>query len=158
QTAGIDAYLTKPVRLSQLLDCIAVVTGNAQAAKATRTLVTRHTLAEIKAERRLRILVAADNHINQKVTASLLTKMGERADVVGNGKEALDAFKLVPYDAVLMDMQMPEMDGFEASRQIRILEQQNGGHTPIIAITAHALKEDRDRCLASGMDDYISKP
>ena len=158
QTAGVDAYLAKPVRLSQLLDCIAVVTGNARAAKSTRPLVTRHTLAELKAARRLRILVADDNHINQKVTASLLKKMGHRADVVGNGKEALDAFKLVPYDAVLMDMQMPEMDGFEASLQIRLLEQQNGGHTPIIAITAHAMKEDRDKCLAAGMDDYISKP
>jgi len=156
--AGIDAYHTKPVRFSQLYECIAGLMGDASKVAPSSSLVTGHTLAERKVQRRLRVLVADDNHINQKVTASLLEKMGHRADVVGNGKEALDAFKLVPYDAVLMDMQMPEMDGFEASLQIRAVEQKKGSHTPIIAITAHAMNGDREKCLAAGMDDYISKP
>jgi PAS domain S-box-containing protein len=107
---------------------------------------------------RLRIMVADDNHINQKVIASLLNKMGHRADVVANGKEALEAFRLVPYDIILMDVQMPELDGFEVCRQIRALEQTKNRHTPIIAITAHARKADRVKCLAAGMDDYVSKP
>jgi CheY-like chemotaxis protein/HPt (histidine-containing phosphotransfer) domain-containing protein len=84
--------------------------------------------------------------------------MGHRADVVSNGKEALEAFKLVPYDIILMDIQMPEVDGLETCRQIRALEVNKGRHTPIIAITAHARKVDRDECLAAGMDDYVSKP
>ena len=156
--SGIDAYLTKPVRFSQLYECIALLMGDASKVAPSSSLVTRLTLAERKVQRRLRVLVADDNHINQKVTASLLEKMGHRADVVGNGKEALDAFKLVPYDAVLMDMQMPEMDGFEASLRIRAVEQKKGSHTPIIAITAHVMSGDREKCLAAGMDDYISKP
>jgi CheY-like chemotaxis protein len=106
----------------------------------------------------LRVLVADDNHINQKVTTSLLTNMGHRADFVSNGKEAVEAFKLIPYDIVLMDLQMPEMDGFEASRQIRLLKHQAGLHSSVIAVTAHARKEDRDKCLAWGFDDYVSKP
>jgi len=156
--AAIDAYLNKPVHFSQLYECIAMLMGDASKIDPSSSLVTRHRLAELKVQRRLRVLVADDNHINQKVTASLLKKMGHRADVVGNGKEALEAFKLVPYDAVLLDMQMPEMDGFEASLQIRAVEQKKGSHTPIIAITAHAMNRDRDKCLAAGMDDYISKP
>jgi CheY-like chemotaxis protein len=103
-------------------------------------------------------MVADDNHINQKVITSLLNKMGHRADVVGSGKEALEAFKLVPYDMLLMDVQMPEIDGFEVCRQIRELEAKKGRHTPIIAVTAHARKEDREKCLAAGMDDYVPKP
>jgi CheY-like chemotaxis protein/HPt (histidine-containing phosphotransfer) domain-containing protein len=102
--------------------------------------------------------VADDNHINQKVTTSLLEKMGHRADVVGNGKEAVEAFRFIPYDVVLMDLQMPEMDGFEASLQIRLLKRQEGRRTSVIAITAHARKEDREKCLAWGFDDYVSKP
>jgi two-component system sensor histidine kinase/response regulator len=156
--AGIDAYLTKPVRFSQLCECIAVLMGDASMVDPSSALVTTHTLAELKGQRRLRVLVADDNHINQKVTASLLEKMGHRADVVGNGKEALEAFKLVPYDAVLMDIQMPEMDGFEASLKIRAVEEKKGSHTPIIAITAHAMNGYSEKCFAAGMDDYISKP
>jgi CheY-like chemotaxis protein/HPt (histidine-containing phosphotransfer) domain-containing protein len=110
------------------------------------------------AVRPLRILIADDNHINQKVAISLLENLGYRADVVANGYEAIEAYKLVPYDIVLMDVQMPEMDGFEASRQIRTIEDRKGRHTPIIAMTAHARQEDKDRCLAAGMDDYVSKP
>jgi len=132
--------------------------GKAPKSDFSRSLVTRHTLAELAIQQRLRVLVADDNHINQKVTASLLENMGHRADVVGNGKEAIEAFRMVPYDVILMDVQMPEMDGFEASRQIRALEEKTGRHTPVIAITAYARNEDRETCIAAGMDDYISKP
>ena len=109
-------------------------------------------------QRRLRILVTDDNPINQKVTTSLVENMGHRADVVSNGKEAVEAFKFIPYDLVLMDLQMPEMDGFEASLQIRLLKNQDGRRTSVIAITAHARKEDQQKCLAWGFDDYVAKP
>jgi two-component system sensor histidine kinase/response regulator len=125
---------------------------------SSNTLMSGKISAEQDSSHRLRILVADDNHINQKVISSLHNKMGHRADVVGNGKEALEAFKLVPYDIILMDIQMPEVDGLETCRQIRALEVNRGRHTPIIAITAHARKVDRDECLAAGMDDYVSKP
>jgi len=155
---GIDAYLTKPIHFSTLVECLALLMGDAPEVGSSVSLVTPHTLARRIAGQRLRILVVDDNHINQKVTVSLLKKMGHRANVAGNGKEAIEAFKLVPYDAVLMDLQMPEMDGFEASIQIRAIEREQNRHTAIIAVTAHARNEDREKCLASGMDDYISKP
>lgn len=124
----------------------------------SRFLVTRQRLAELEIQQRLRVLVADDNYINQKVTASLLENMGHRADVVGTGKEAIEAIRMAPYDVILMDVQMPEMDGFEASRQIRVLEEKTGRHTPVIAITAYARNEDKESCITAGMDDYISKP
>jgi CheY-like chemotaxis protein len=102
--------------------------------------------------------VAEDNPVNQKLIVRLLEKLGLQADVVGNGAEAVEAFSLRSYSAVLMDCQMPEMDGFEATVAIRRQNQQDGMHTPIIAVTAHAMKGDRERCLAAGMDDYVTKP
>ncbi len=158
QQAGIDAYLTKPLGRSQLSECLAILTGKTPQVSSHASLITMHSLAEQKSQRRLRVLVADDNHINQKVTTGLLTNMGHRADFVSNGKEAVEAFKLIPYDIVLMDLQMPEMDGFEASRQIRMLKHQQALQSAVIAITAHARKEDRDKCLAWGFDDYVSKP
>jgi CheY-like chemotaxis protein/HPt (histidine-containing phosphotransfer) domain-containing protein len=155
---GIDAYLTKPVHFSSLVECLGLLKGDAPKVGSSRSLVISDMLAQPKVRQRLRILVADDNHISQKVTVSLLKKMGHRANVAGNGKEAVEAFKLVPYDAVLMDLQMPEMDGFEASTQIRRIEREQNRHTSIIAVTAHARNEDREKCLASGMDDYITKP
>ncbi|MDZ4344729.1 MAG: response regulator, partial [Candidatus Binatia bacterium] len=156
--AGIDGYLTKPVSLPNLFECLALLMGEASKGDESNSLVTVHKLGELRSQTRLRVLVADDNHINQKVVATLLENMGHRAEVVGNGKQAVKAYRYIPYDVVLMDLQMPEMDGFEASLQIRTLARTQGRHTSIIAVTAHARKQDREKCLAAGMDDYVSKP
>jgi PAS domain S-box-containing protein len=160
QQIGFDAYLIKPVRISQLYDCLVTVLGSSSKAsrRSPRRIVTRHTLREDK-KHKIRILVAEDNVVNQKVALRILGKLGYHADAVANGREVVKALETVPYDLVLMDVQMPEMDGFEACRMIRDPESRVGDHKiPIIAMTAHAMKGDRERCLQEGMDDYISKP
>jgi len=120
-------------------------------------LVTRHLIAEQKRQG-LRILLAEDNPVNQKLAVILLQKAGFSVDAVENGQHAFEKVKSGKYNAVLMDVQMPEMDGFEATRAIRQWEVLKHSHVPIIAMTAHALKGDRERCLEVGMDDYVSKP
>jgi CheY-like chemotaxis protein len=162
---GFAGYLPKPVRQSQLSDCIAIVLGRADktsevfdTSEDARSLVTRHTVAEA-ANRGLRILLAEDNIINQKVAQSILGKLGCKADVVANGLEAVQALKMIAYDIVLMDCQMPEMDGFEATAVIRDPASNVLNHTvPIIAMTANAMKGDREECIQAGMNDYLSKP
>ena len=106
----------------------------------------------------LRILVAEDNVINQRYAVSLLEAEGHRVEVVGNGQEAVAALEREPFHAVLMDVQMPVMDGFEATSAIRARERFTGRRTPIIAMTAHAMSGDRDKCMAAGMDAYVAKP
>jgi CheY-like chemotaxis protein/HPt (histidine-containing phosphotransfer) domain-containing protein len=157
---GFAAYLTKPVKQSKLYDCLGSVvglqedTGNEQPA----AIVTRHSLAEDK-KRRVRILLAEDNIINQKVVISTLKKLGYNADAVANGKEAVKALEMIPYDVVLMDCQMPEMDGYEATGEIRKRSSKVLDHeVPVIAITANVMKGDREKCLNAGMDDYLPKP
>ncbi len=153
---GIAAYLIKPIGQSQLLDAILNVLGTrAQQADQPR-LVTRHSLREKR--RNLHILVAEDNLINQKLAARLIEKRGHTAVIVSNGREALDALEKQTFDLMLVDVQMPEMDGFEATAAIREKEKNTGLHLPIIAMTAHAMKGDQERCLSAGMDDYVSKP
>jgi PAS domain S-box-containing protein len=163
RTAGFAAYLTKPVRQSQLFDCLAnVVTQTTRPEEGILTsgatpLVTKHTLTEAKTMSEKLILLAEDNIVNQKVAVRQLQKLGYRADTVADGREALEALGRIHYDLVLMDCQMPEMDGYEATAEIRRREGTRK-HTPIVAMTAHALKGDREKCLAAGMDEYITKP
>jgi two-component system sensor histidine kinase/response regulator len=173
---GFAAFLTKPVKKSQLYDCIRTVLGKSTSPEKELPMVTRYTLEENKMtdlpdELNYNILLAEDNKINQKVATSMLKKMGHHVVVVNNGKEAVKAYKENEFDLILMDGQMPEMDGMEATRQIRNadFELQNKrkknpdskskvGRIPIIAVTANAMKGDRERFLAAGMDDYIAKP
>ena len=157
---GFVAYLTKPVKRSHLYDAMAIAVGaKSKGVTAPATpFITKHTLAEDR-KRRFRILVAEDNIVNQKVAIGMLGKLGYRADVVSNGKEAVEALERKSYDLVLMDIQMPEMDGFEATQTVRNPQSRvRNPRIPIIAMTAHAMEGDRERCLAAGMDDYVSKP
>jgi PAS domain S-box-containing protein len=152
---GIAAYLVKPIRQTELLDGICQVLNKVSAAKNS-PLVTRHTLQENK--HRSRVLLAEDNGVNRTLALRLLEKRGYSVIVAVNGREAVEAFENHQFDVVLMDIQMPEMDGFEATATIRAKEKLTGGHVPIIAMTAHALKGDQERCISAGMDGYVSKP
>ncbi len=154
---GFVAYLTKPVKQLDLFDCISKVLDH-EVIKEKHAILTRHSIREIRSSS-ARILVAEDNIVNQKVAIAILKKLGFTAEVVANGAEVLRALELIPFDLVLMDVQMPEMDGFEATHCIRdprasVLNRE----IPIIAMTAHALHGDREKCLEAGMDDYVSKP
>jgi len=158
---GVAAYLTKPVRQSELRAAIeSVLRGAARKPDElpAAPLVTRHTLREAGGNSRLRVLLAEDNVVNQRVALRLLEKHGHAVVVANNGREALRALAHEAFDLLLMDVQMPEMDGFEATAQIREQEKATGGHIPIVAMTAHTMKGDEERCLAAGMDGYISKP
>lgn len=155
---GFAGYLAKPVRQSQLYECIAMVLGMAAGNAPENRIVTRHTIAE-SAKPGIRILLAEDNVINQKVAQSVLGKLGYKADVVANGFETIKALELINYDLVLMDCQMPEMDGFEATSAIRNPGSKVLDHNiPIIAMTANAMKGDREKCIECGMNDYLAKP
>jgi two-component system, sensor histidine kinase and response regulator len=160
--AGIEAYLTKPVRQSQLYDALATVMSKpeeeAAAPEEEKQLVTDYSLREANAQHRVRILVAEDNAVNQKVAVRMLEKLGYRADVAANGLEAVEALSRIPYSAVLMDVQMPEMDGYEATAEIRRREEGEGRRMPVIAMTANAMQGDRAKALEAGMDDYLLKP
>ncbi|MFI5295696.1 MAG: response regulator [Thermodesulfovibrionales bacterium] len=153
---GVAAYLTKPIKQSSLMDAIMTVLGACEAEDRTR-LVTRHTLREGRGC--LRVLLAEDNAVNRKIAVSMLEKRGHAVVVAEDGKKAASAVENEkPFDLILMDIQMPEMDGIEATAVIREKEKAAGGHVPIIALTAHAMKGDREMCLNAGMDGYVSKP
>lgn len=152
---GIAAYLVKPIRQSELLSAICQILNKSPQAK-TEPLVTHHSLKEGKD--RVRVLLAEDNPVNLTLARRLLEKRGFAVCTAEDGQAALDAFEKDRFDIVLMDIQMPKMDGFEATAAIREREKLSGGHIPIIALTANALKGDEERCLAAGMDGYVSKP
>ncbi len=155
---GFAGYLTKPVRQNQLKDCIALVLGRLAGNVPQTGIVTQYTVAEFS-KRGVRILLAEDNRINQKVAQALLHKLGYKADVVANGLEAVQALELINYDLVLMDCLMPEMDGFKATAMIRDASSKVLSHVvPIIAMTANAMMGDREDCIIAGMDDYLAKP
>src|SRR5437667_4088390 len=151
---GIRGYLTKPMSRSDLLEALGTVLAGSPEEAGTPDVVTRHTIAESRAT--LRVLLAEDNPVNQQVAVAMLVKRGHEVHVSSNGREAVEAVNGRDYDVVLMDIQMPEMDGFEATHAIRALPK--GKDLPIIGLTAHALSGERERCLSHGMTDYLAKP
>ncbi len=159
---GVDAFMTKPIKQSSLLNAILDCCGQRKTGAANRgdagTPSTESRKPSRMPQRQLKILLAEDSLVNQKLAVGLLNQAGHQILVANDGKEAVAATAAQDFDLVLMDVQMPEMDGLEATRRIREREQQTGKHLPIVAITAHAMKGDRERCLAAGMDNYISKP
>ncbi|HYJ04261.1 MAG TPA: response regulator [Chthoniobacterales bacterium] len=153
---GIASWLTKPVTQSELLDAILLAIGGNQSSSSRNP-----EASPVQSERAgspLRIVIAEDNLVNRAVATGILKKQGHTLVHAANGREAVDAFRDGSFDLIFMDVQMPEMDGFEATRRIRKLEGSAGGHIRIVAMTAHAMAGDRERCLAAGMDDYVSKP
>src|SRR5688500_8720686 len=154
QELAVAQRLLKPVKQSELFDAVAAALG----AEAPEPAVSSEE-EDLAGVRPLKILLAEDSLVNQRLAVGLLERHGHSVTVASNGQEAIDELAREQFDIVLMDVQMPELDGLEATRRIRALEQQAGnGHLPIIAMTAHALKGDRERCLAAGMDEYVSKP
>jgi PAS domain S-box-containing protein len=166
---GLQRYLTKPVKQSELLDAIVGAIGTLERARAKsghgKVSMTgrvsqnadKQALSRQRS-RSFRVLVAEDNVVNQKLAQRLLQKRGHTVRLANNGKEALDLLERESFDVVLMDVQMPEMGGFEATARIRAAEEGTGRHMPIIALTAHAMTGDRERCIQAGMDDYVTKP
>ena len=174
--AGFSGYFTKPVKKSHLQASLEWVIGSTEGEEFNGPLITQHTVREREPQESARILVADDYTINQQIAVMMLERIGHRVDVVANGLEAVEALSRKSYDAVLMDCQMPEMDGYEATGAIRKIERERAeetceevgvsnqeknatpSHVPIIAMTANAMQSDREKCLAAGMDDYLSKP
>jgi CheY-like chemotaxis protein len=156
RTLGISAYLTKPIRQHELREAILRVLGEAKGNNDTRTLIT--TKKAVEGEPLLRVLLVEDNPVNQKLAQALLKKWNYRAITAANGIEALTLLQKTVVDVVLMDLQMPQMDGYQTTAAIRREELGNGRHVPIIGLTAHAMRGDRERCLDAGMDGYLSKP
>ena len=153
---GVSAYLPMPVQASDLLNAILLSVEPAHVAEHERALITRHSLREQR--RQLRILLAEDNIVNQTLALRLLQKLGHKVEIANNGAEAVELHAQGHFDIILMDVQMPVLGGFEATARIREREAAGMPRTPIIAMTAHAMKGDRERCLEAGMDGYLSKP
>jgi len=158
QQLGVSAYLLKPIRQQELRGVILQIVNKTDSAEP-QPLLTRYSLHSSAAPQvSLQILLAEDNLVNQRLAVRLLEKRGHQVTVAGNGQAAVAATETNTFDLVLMDLQMPEMDGFEATTAVREREKETGFHLPVIALTAHALKGDRDRCTEAGMDGYLTKP
>lgn len=154
---GLDAWLVKPVKQSELLTCLLTILGD-KSELDTAVLLEDQKETDLSVRHKVKILLAEDNPINRTFAVRLLEKSGHIVKCAENGNEVLDLMENEKFDLILMDVSMPELDGYEATRHIRNTEKLTGRHIPIIAMTAHALTEDRGRCLEAGMDDYISKP
>ena len=158
QELGVSAYLLKPIRQSELREAVARVLG-ARGHEGVIPLITRFSLKDGREpDAFLKVLLAEDNLVNQRLAVRLLEKRGHQVVVAANGLEALQALEKERFDLVLMDVQMPEMDGLEATAAIRKKEKASGLHVPVVALTAHAMKGDREKCIAGGMDGYLTKP
>ena len=155
QRLGISQYLTKPIKQSELFD--AIINAIGQPSEERSQVPPRDKIAP-SAGRSLKVLIAEDNQVNQLLAKRIFEKLGHEVMVVSNGREAVAAVQGRKFDVIAMDVQMPEMDGLEATNAIRAWEKTTGTYTPIIAMTAHAMKGDRERCLQAGMDGYASKP
>jgi CheY-like chemotaxis protein/HPt (histidine-containing phosphotransfer) domain-containing protein len=155
QQLGINAYLLKPIKQSELIEAILVAVDGEAGQVDTAAVEAKHAFATMAP---LNILLAEDSLVNQKLARALLAKAGHQVVVADNGREAMAAFESQSFDLILMDVQMPEMDGLEATTAIRAVERRQGGSVPIIAMTAHVLPGDRERCLDAGMNGYIAKP
>lgn len=153
---GISAYLTKPIKQSELQEALEGIMRSGKERGISSTLVTRHSLRERRSQYSL--LLAEDNPVNRKMAVRVLEKRGHKVYAVENGLEAVEACMENSFDVILMDVQMPVMDGFEATAKIRELQKEKGIRTPIVAMTAHAMKGDREKCLEAGLDEYVSKP
>ena len=156
QKMGIKAYLPKPIQRSELLEAMLTVIGSLRQNTVSEPVVTIHSLRERR--KQLHILLAEDNAINQKLAVRLLEKQGHRVALAETGRQAVEAVERQSFDLVLMDIQMPEMDGLEATAAIRRAEETTGRRVPIVAMTAHAMAGDRERCIGAGMDGYVTKP
>jgi PAS domain S-box-containing protein len=155
QELGLSAHLAKPIKQSELFD---VIIGAVSQSGYERSLIPRHYNTRRHQRRQLRVLVAEDNSVNQMLAKRVFEKLGHEVTVVGNGRQAVSAVQAEKFDLVVMDIQMPDLDGLEATAAIRKWEENEHSHVPIVALTAHAMKGDRERCLAAGMDGYLSKP
>jgi CheY-like chemotaxis protein len=157
-SVGFNAFLVKPIHEAKLLECVQAVIANhrVDARKAPERLVTPESLSATARRQRPRVLLAEDNAVNRKVAVRMLERFGCNVDVAANGQEAVEACQGKTYALILMDCQMPDLDGLAATRMIR--EMENAKRTPIIALTAHALPGDRERCIEAGMDDHVPKP
>jgi CheY-like chemotaxis protein len=154
EQAGIEAYLCKPVRQSRLYNSLLTVIGNHRHVSSAEG----ENLTKARRKFKANVLLVEDNYINLELGSAMLTDLGCKVDIAVNGRKAVEAVAHTAFDLVFMDCQMPEMDGFAATKAIRVREAILGGHTVIVALTAHAMAGDRDQCLAAGMDDYLSKP
>jgi CheY-like chemotaxis protein len=152
----VASYLIKPVAAPELMEALHV--GRTELRSATKSTANVVPLSPRTHTRVRHILLAEDNTINQRLAIRLLERAGYVVTLAENGQEAVAAYERQPFDAILMDVQMPDMSGFDATQQIRDIEQRRNRHTPIIAMTAHAMTDDRERCLAAGMDGYLTKP